>query len=202
MRPISKDITKHYQIACSSGELHAICILQAHVCYVLIIPFFFSVFLLHMWYRTKWQIRLNICILKHTYKILLNLKVENMPNLGIEIKRKCPICSKVFIIKMLESVYCSPKCSKIANKRKKDKEKKQVQTVAEQIVLARIRIIIMSRYFQIGDACFCQTICPKLTNFWIVSDKWYFAFLVANSFKVQKMHFELHLGNSYQKQRQ
>ena len=77
-----------------------------------------------------------------------------MPNLGIEIKRQCPICGKVFIIKMLESVYCSPKCSKIANKRKKDKEKKEVQTVAEQIVLARIRIIIMSRYFQIGNTCF------------------------------------------------
>ena len=29
-----------------------------------------------------------------------------------------------------------------------------------------------------------------------------FRFLVANSFKVQKMHFELHLGNSYQKQKQ
>ena len=74
--------------------------------------------------QTKWQIRLNIYTLKHTYKILLNLKVENMPNLGIEIKSKCPICSKVFIIKTLESVYCSPKCSKIANKRKKDKDKK------------------------------------------------------------------------------
>ena len=44
-----------------------------------------------------------------------------MANLGIEIKRKCPICGKVFIIKTLESVYSSPKCSKIANKRKKDK---------------------------------------------------------------------------------
>ena len=39
MRPIGKDITKHYQIACSSGELHAICFLWAHVSYVLIIPF-------------------------------------------------------------------------------------------------------------------------------------------------------------------
>ena len=48
-----------------------------------------------------------------------------MANLGIEIKRKCPICGKVFIINTLESVYCSPKCSKIANKRKKDKEKKE-----------------------------------------------------------------------------
>lgn len=50
-----------------------------------------------------------------------------MANLGIEIKRKCPICGKVFIIKTLDSVYCSPKCSKIANKRKKDKEKKEEQ---------------------------------------------------------------------------
>ena len=30
MRRISKDITKHYQMACSSGELHAICFLWAH----------------------------------------------------------------------------------------------------------------------------------------------------------------------------
>ena len=51
-----------------------------------------------------------------------------MANLGIEIKRKCPICGKVFIIKTLDSVYCSPKCSKIANKRKKDKEKKEALT--------------------------------------------------------------------------
>ncbi|OYP61887.1 hypothetical protein CIL02_04340 [Prevotella sp. P3-122] len=67
---------------------------------------------------------MNIYILKHTYKILLNLKVENMPNLGIEIKRKCEIFGNVFVIKTLDSIYCLPKCSKIACKRKKDKEKK------------------------------------------------------------------------------
>ena len=39
MRRISNDITKHYQMACSSGELHAICFLWAHVFYVLILPF-------------------------------------------------------------------------------------------------------------------------------------------------------------------
>jgi len=39
MRRISKDITKHYQMACSSGELHAIFFLKAHVFYVLIQPF-------------------------------------------------------------------------------------------------------------------------------------------------------------------
>ncbi len=39
MRRISKDITKHCQMACSSGELHAICFLWAHVFYVLFLPF-------------------------------------------------------------------------------------------------------------------------------------------------------------------
>ena len=39
MRRISKDITKHCQMACSSGELHAIFFLWAHVFYVLIQPF-------------------------------------------------------------------------------------------------------------------------------------------------------------------
>ena len=48
-----------------------------------------------------------------------------MPNLGIEIKRKCEICGNIFVIKTLDSIYCSPKCSKIASKRKKDKEKKE-----------------------------------------------------------------------------
>ena len=44
MRRISKDITKHYQMACSSGELHAISFLWAHVFYVLILPFFYGFF--------------------------------------------------------------------------------------------------------------------------------------------------------------
>ena len=51
MRRISKDITKHYQMACSSGELHAICFLWAHVFYVLILPFF-TAFLLHVCSKT------------------------------------------------------------------------------------------------------------------------------------------------------
>ena len=52
----------------------------------------------------------------------MNIKVENMPNLGIEIKRKCEICGNIFVIKTLDSIYCSPKCIKVASKRKKDKE--------------------------------------------------------------------------------
>ena len=53
-----------------------------------------------------------------------------MPALGIEIKRKCPICGKVFIIKTLDSIYSSTKCSKVAYKRKKDTEKKEALFVA------------------------------------------------------------------------
>ncbi len=82
---------------------------------------------------------MNIYILKHTYKILLNLKVENMPNLGIEIKRKCEICGNIFVIKTLDSIYCSPKCSKIASKRKKDKEKKEALFAAYAQTVPDIR---------------------------------------------------------------
>jgi len=68
-----------------------------------------------------------------------------MANLGIEIKRKCPICGKVFIIKTLDSVYCSPKCSKIANKRKKDKEKKEALFVTYAQNVPDIREYLTAR---------------------------------------------------------
>ena len=68
-----------------------------------------------------------------------------MASLGIEIKRKCPICGKVFIIKTLESVYCSPKCSKIANKRKKDKEKKEALFVTYAQNVPDIREYLTAR---------------------------------------------------------
>lgn len=48
-----------------------------------------------------------------------------MPNLGFEIKRKCIFCGKQFIIKTLDSYYCSPKCSKAAHARKKRAEEKE-----------------------------------------------------------------------------
>ena len=62
-----------------------------------------------------------------------------MPNLGIEIKRKCEICGNVFVIKTLDSIYCSPKCSKIASKRKKDKEKKEALFAAYAQTVPDIR---------------------------------------------------------------
>ena len=52
------------------------------------------------------------------------LKVENMPAIGFEIKRKCKVCGEVFLAKTLDSQYCSPKCSKVAWKRKKDAKEK------------------------------------------------------------------------------
>ena len=48
-----------------------------------------------------------------------------MPNLGIEIKRRCRFCGKEFIIKTLYSYYCSPKSSKAAHARKKRAEEKE-----------------------------------------------------------------------------
>ena len=58
---------------------------------------------------------------KHTN---VYLKVENMPAIGFEIKRKCKVCGEVFLAKTLDSQYCSPKCSKVAWKRKKDAKEK------------------------------------------------------------------------------
>lgn len=46
-----------------------------------------------------------------------------MPAIGFEIKRKCKVCGEVFIAKTLDSLYCSPKCSKVAWKRKKRRAK-------------------------------------------------------------------------------
>lgn len=73
-------------------------------------------------------------------KILLTstntyLKVENMPTIGFEIKRKCKVCSKVFVAKTLDSHYCSPKCGKVAWKRKKDAKDKsaRLEAIARQI---------------------------------------------------------------------
>ena len=73
-------------------------------------------------------------------KILListntDLKVENMPTIGFEIKRKCKVCGKVFVAKTLDSHYCSPKCGKVVWKRKKDAKDKsaRLEAIARQI---------------------------------------------------------------------
>ena len=50
-----------------------------------------------------------------------------MPNLGLEIKRRCRICGKVFIIKTLDNLYCCKKCSDLAYSRKKRAEAREKQ---------------------------------------------------------------------------
>lgn len=41
-----------------------------------------------------------------------------------EITRKCKICGELFVAKTIASWYCSPRCSKVAFKRRKDEEKR------------------------------------------------------------------------------
>lgn len=41
-----------------------------------------------------------------------------------EITRKCKNCGKPLVAKTITSWYCSPRCSKVAFKRRKDEEKK------------------------------------------------------------------------------
>lgn len=50
-----------------------------------------------------------------------------MPAAKFQIIRKCPICGSEFMAKTIESLYCSPKCSKIAWKRKHDDMLKQAK---------------------------------------------------------------------------
>ena len=45
-----------------------------------------------------------------------------MPAAKFEITRQCKVCGETFVAKTIESWYCSPKCSKIAWKRRKDEE--------------------------------------------------------------------------------
>ena len=50
-----------------------------------------------------------------------------MPAAKFEIKRKCSICGEEFLAKTIESRYCSPRCSKVAWKRRKDEEKRNLR---------------------------------------------------------------------------
>ena len=52
-----------------------------------------------------------------------------MPAIGFEIKRKCKVCGKMFLAKTLASQHCSPKCSKVAWKRKMDAKEKNERLI-------------------------------------------------------------------------
>ena len=55
-----------------------------------------------------------------------------MPAAKFQIIRKCPICGSEFLAKTIEPLYCSPKCSKTAWKRKHD-EKLRLEKMDEAV---------------------------------------------------------------------
>ena len=50
-----------------------------------------------------------------------------MPGIALEIKRKCKVCGKVFLVKKLDSQFCSKRCSAVDLKRRRDAEKREVR---------------------------------------------------------------------------
>lgn len=58
-----------------------------------------------------------------------------MPAAKFEVQQKCKICGEYFIAKTLESWYCSPKCSKIAYKKRKDEKLFQVNECIVSLVV-------------------------------------------------------------------
>ena len=55
-----------------------------------------------------------------------------MPGIALEIRRKCKVCGKVFLVKKLNSQFCYGRCSSIDLKRRRDAE-------ARGLVLIRLQ---------------------------------------------------------------
>ena len=71
-----------------------------------------------------------------------------------QIKRKCRICGKEFMAKTIESWNCSPQCSRIAYKRRKDEEarQKKLDEIVKKIPESRdyIKVSEANALFGIG----------------------------------------------------
>ena len=50
-----------------------------------------------------------------------------MPGIALEIKRKCKVCGKVFLVKKLDSQFCSKRCSAVDLKRRRDAEVREAR---------------------------------------------------------------------------
>lgn len=50
-----------------------------------------------------------------------------MPGIALEIRRKCKVCGKVFLVKKLDSQFCSGRCSAIDLKRRRDAEAREAR---------------------------------------------------------------------------
>ena len=58
-----------------------------------------------------------------------------MPGIALEIRRKCKVCGKVFLVKKLDSQFCSGRCSSIDLKRRRDAEAREahLDKIAAQV---------------------------------------------------------------------
>ena len=75
-----------------------------------------------------------------------------MPAAKFEIERQCKVCGETFIAKTIESWYCSPRCSKIAWKRRKDEEQRQqrLDEVVKKISKSKEYITVPEAYALFG----------------------------------------------------
>ena len=69
-----------------------------------------------------------------------------------EITRKCKICGEPFVAKAITSWYCSPRCSKVAFKRRKDEEKRneRLDAIAKAIPKDQEYITVPEAYSMFG----------------------------------------------------
>lgn len=75
-----------------------------------------------------------------------------MPRSKYRIVRRCAVCGEEFFAKTLDSLYCSPNCSKVAWKRKHDEKKHQLELdkIAKSIPDYRDYITITEAYALFG----------------------------------------------------
>lgn len=75
-----------------------------------------------------------------------------MPAAKFEITRQCKVCGETFVAKTIESWYCSPKCSKIAWKRRKDEELRlqRLDDVVKKIPKSKEYITVPEAYALFG----------------------------------------------------
>ena len=43
-----------------------------------------------------------------------------MPGISLEIRRKCKVCGKIFLVKKLDSQFCSKRCGDVYRKSESD----------------------------------------------------------------------------------
>ena len=85
-----------------------------------------------------------------------------MPAAKFEITRQCKVCGETFVAKTIESWYCSPKCSKIAWKRRKDEELRlqRLDDVVKKIPKSKEYITVPEAYALFGISGKSSVSCP------------------------------------------